>query len=80
MQNALMLFDPATGEPKPYPSEAAQWRSYHGFATAWLFNPWTGNRRYAGDVGSDPFGHAILSPRDALLAQRFDIVRPEHAV
>jgi hypothetical protein len=51
----LMLFDPATGEEKPYPSHAEQWRKYHG-ECAWLFNPWTGVRRDARDVGSDPFG------------------------
>lgn len=55
----LMRYDPATGDLKPYPSEANQWRQYHG-QTAWLFNPWTGKRRDARDVGSDPFGLAIV--------------------
>lgn len=55
---ALMRFDPATGEGRPYPSEANQWRHYNG-QCAWLFNPWTGTRRDARDVGSDPFGHLI---------------------
>ena len=54
----LMNLDPATGWSKPYPSHAAQWREHHG-KTAWLFNPWTGERRTAQDVGSDPFGHLI---------------------
>ena len=44
MQQSLMKFDPATGEENPYPSHAEQWRDYHGKA-AWLFNPWTGQRR-----------------------------------
>lgn len=57
-QSTLMKFDPATGAEKPYPSEAEQWRKYHG-ATAWLFNPWTGVRRLAEDVGSDPKGLLI---------------------
>lgn len=54
----LMRFDPATGEARPYPSETNQWRDYNG-QCAWLFNPWTGARRDARDVGSDPFGHLI---------------------
>lgn len=58
MQDELMKFDPATGEPKPHPSHAEQWRKYHG-PTAFLYNPFTGKVRDARDVGSDPFGHAI---------------------
>lgn len=61
-QNALMKFDPATGAENPYPSHAAQWREYHGLGTAWLFNPWTGARRDARDVGSDLLGRAIVPP------------------
>ena len=67
-QHSLMKFDPATGEPKPYPSHADQWRDWHGKATAWLFNPWTGTRRDAGDVGSDTFGQLILPPGEPLYA------------
>ena len=62
MQEELMKYDPATGEPKPYPSHAAQWREYHGSKhtpVAWLFNPWTGTRRHAADVGSDVAGLLI---------------------
>ncbi len=57
-QDELMKYSPATGEEKPYPSHADQWRSFNG-ATAWLFNPWTGERRDARDVGSDTFGMLI---------------------
>ena len=67
-QHSLMKFDPATGEQKPYPSHADQWREWHGKATAWLFNPWTGTRRDAGDVGSDTFGQLILPPGEQLYA------------
>jgi hypothetical protein len=59
--NELMLFDPATGDGQLYPSHAAQWRRYHG-EIAWLFNPWTGKRRNAADVGSDVYGLAIIPP------------------
>ena len=58
-QDKLMEFDPATGERRPYPCHAEQWRLYHGQRTAWLFNPWTGQRRDARDVGSDVQGLLI---------------------
>ena len=66
-QDTLMHFDPATGEPCPYPSHARQWRDFNG-DYAWLFNPWTGNRRDAGDVGSDPFGLLIAVEGEVLTA------------
>lgn len=76
-QHTLMKFDPATGEPKPYPSHADQWREWHGKATAWLFNPWSGERREAGDVGSDPFGHLILPPGEPVYAASENTERAE---
>lgn len=60
MSCRLMKFCPATGEERPYPSHAKQWREYHG-QTAWLINPYTGDRRKAEDVGLDPFGQLIDS-------------------
>ena len=60
MQDEVMKFDPATGERKPYPSHAEQWRRWHGLDCAWLFNPWTGARRNALDVGSDITGRLIV--------------------
>lgn len=66
MQETLMKFDPATGEARPYPSHAEQWRLYHGFTTAWLFNPWDGDRRSAGAVGTDPLGRAIVPPSEPM--------------
>lgn len=67
-QQALMRFDPATGEGKPYPSHAEQWRKWHGYRTAWLFDPWTGARRSAGDVGTDTVGQLIQPPTEPLYA------------
>lgn len=64
MQDALMKFDPATGEERPYPSHANQWRNWHG-TTAWLFDPWTGKRRNAYDVGSDVHG-LLIAPAGTL--------------
>lgn len=62
-----MLVDPADGSAKPYPSHAEQWRHHHG-ASAWLFNPWTGERRLAGDVGTDVFGHLIIPTGEPIFA------------
>ncbi|TFZ80592.1 hypothetical protein [Candidatus Macondimonas diazotrophica] len=67
-QQALMKFDPATGVAKPYPSHAAQWRKWHGEMTAWLFDPWTGRRRDAREVGSDVQGLFIIPPGDPVYA------------
>lgn len=66
-QWTLMLFDPMTCEPKPYPSHADQYRDYHG-ECAWLFNPWIGSRRNAYDVGSDRFGDLIRVDGELLIA------------
>jgi len=57
-QQEIMKFDPGTNRPNPYPSHAAQYRKYHG-ASAWLYNPWTGDLRALGDIGSDILGHLI---------------------
>jgi hypothetical protein len=66
-QQTLMRFDPANGTEQPYPSHAQQWRNFHG-KYAWLFNPWSGERRSAGDVGDDPFGLLILPPGEPIYA------------
>lgn len=63
MQDEVMLCDPATGKARPYPSHADQWRRHHGLDCAWLFNPWTGERRNALDVGSDVTGRLIVPTR-----------------
>ncbi len=62
-QQSLMKFDPATGEDKPYPSHADQYRKFHG-EVAWLFNPWTGCKRHPSVIGSDVFGSGIKEPSD----------------
>jgi len=58
MQDKLMKFDPTNGSRIPYPSQARQFREYHG-EVAWLFNPWSGHQRTSMDIGSDTFGHLI---------------------
>lgn len=57
-QYTIMKFDPCSGEQKPYPSHAWQYREYHG-QDAWLFDPWTGKRRDSRDIGTDVLGNAI---------------------
>ncbi len=69
-QSALMKFDPATGEDKPYPSHADQWRDWYGSTTAWLFNPWTGERRDARNVGRDILGHLVIPPGEPIYLAR----------
>lgn len=61
-QETIMKYDPATCRDMPYPSHAAQWRLWCGATLAWLYNPWTGERRDARDVGSDPQGLLIIPP------------------
>ena len=58
MQEALMKYSPDTGEERPYPSNAKQWREYHG-KVAWLYNPWTGEKRDPKDVGNDVYGEQL---------------------
>lgn len=62
-----MQYDPATGWGNPEPSDASAWREFNG-NYAWLFNPWTGERRDAGDVGSDTHGHLIVPPGEPIYA------------
>jgi hypothetical protein len=64
-QDSLMMFDPATGESHPFPSHAGQYRRHCGLI-AWLFNPWSGDRRDARDVGTDTFGLLIKPPGESL--------------
>ncbi len=58
-QYTLMKFDPASGSERPYPSHADQYREYHG-NVAWLYNPWNGDKRHPGDIGSDITGQLII--------------------
>lgn len=59
-QQEVMLCDPVSGSEKPFPSQAAQYREWHG-KIAWLYNPWTGEKRIHADVATDPFGYSIAA-------------------
>lgn len=59
-QRERMVYDPATGAETPYPSNAADWRKFHG-PVAWLYNPWTGEQRGPRDIGTDVHGLLVYS-------------------
>lgn len=58
MQSTPMKFDPMTGTANPEPTNADEYRKYHG-KVAWLYNPWTGTARDPRDIGSDVDGLLI---------------------
>ncbi len=60
-QEKIMLFDPFTGwsDMLPTPCHAAQSREFHGLM-AWMYNPWTGEKRNPGDIATDIMGSGIL--------------------
>ena len=60
----LMLYDPIRGIPKPYPSEAEQFREYTKHE-AWYYDPYTGYNRSPDEISSDPVGHLIVPPNSA---------------
>lgn len=66
-QMQRMDFSPDDCSKKPYPSQADQWRDYHG-ETVWFYNPWTGKARDARDIGSDTFGRLIIPPGENVVA------------
>ena len=72
----LMHYDPTNGSPKPYPSQADQYRTYHD-AVAWLFNPWTGANRDPRDIGTDVFGMLIVPPAEDIADTKVH-VEPEY--
>lgn len=76
-QDRLMRWDPANQGGSPYPSHAAQYRLFHG-QVAWLFNPWTGNRRDARDIGTDTFGHLISDGSAEIAARIAESSAPAH--
>ena len=58
LQQEIMRFDPHDGESRPYPTHTEQFRKFHG-KKAWIFNPWTGSMRDAGDIATDLQGLLI---------------------
>lgn len=68
MQTTEMLYCPVTGERGPVPITAAAWREQHRH-TAWVFNPWTGQKRSLGDVEQDPDGRLLLPPGEKPTAE-----------
>lgn len=60
-KSLVMLFDPANGQPNPFPSTVIAYRNWHG-EIAFIYNPYTGIMRNPKDIGSDVFGHFIEQP------------------
>ena len=74
-----MRYSPDTGEERPYPSNAKQWREYHG-RVAWLYNPWTGEKRDLRDIESDVFGKLIVPDTEVRLRYCCEVEMPESSV
>lgn len=67
-QKRLMQFNPETGVEALEPIFAEAWRKQN--KGAWLFNPWTGVKREAIEIGDDVFGFRIqdgVSPFESIL-------------
>ena len=79
MQEQLMKYSPDTGEEYPYPSNAKQWREYHG-RVAWLYNPWTGKQRDLLDIGSDVYGELIVPDTEVSHGYCCEVEMPESSV
>ena len=58
-QEKVMEYDPATGEKGCEPNLPDKYRKFHG-KLAWLYNPWTGDKRDPRDIGSDVQGFLIV--------------------
>jgi hypothetical protein len=54
-----MRYDPVTGAVAPQPEMAEAYRVHHG-PVAWLYNPWTREKRDARDIGTDVLGLLIV--------------------
>lgn len=64
LNNKPMRYDPVNGfliisSDESIITDPVKYREYHGHV-AWLYNPWTGQKRDARDIGSDTFGHLII--------------------
>lgn len=68
-QNEPMSFDPVTGQSFSNPVDVNDYRIAYG-KLAWLFNPWTGTKRDARDIGDDVLGLAIRIPNKKLQSSK----------
>lgn len=59
IQDTMLKYDPVTGDPLQYEMKAEEYRMRHPNAL-WVYNPWAGNKRHAGDADSDNYGVAIV--------------------
>jgi hypothetical protein len=56
-----MRYDPVTGNYAVRLATPEEYREHYG-SVAWLYDPWTGNKRDLRDVGTDPLGKLIVQP------------------
>lgn len=72
-QSTPLTHDPILGteinKHPTLPKNADDYRAYYG-SLAWLYNPWTGKPRHAGDIGTDTFGKLIIPPGEPVVADR----------
>lgn len=62
-----LKYNPMDGSPLFIQFEAAECRTIAP-GRVWRFNPWTGSRREAADIASDPQGYLIQPPDEPLYA------------
>ena len=65
-QSTEMNFSPDYGKADVYPKKAQEWREFHG-DVAWIYNPWTGDKRDPRDIGSDVLGLLIIPPNESIV-------------
>jgi len=63
-----MKFDPETGIKIPNTTPELYRENHTG--VAWLFNPWSGDKRDSRDIGSDVFGHLMVAPGESIKAMK----------
>jgi len=61
-----MKFDPETGIKIPNTTPELYRETHTG--VAWLFNPYTGDKRDSRDIGSDVFGLLMVAPGESIKA------------
>lgn len=72
-QKTPIRYSPHSGRDRMIKNQSAESYRDKNPRVLWRFNPWTGERRSNGDMRSDPQGHAILPPGEALTAAARDM-------
>jgi len=67
-KESYMKFDPETGIKIPNTTPELYRETHTG--VAWLFNPWSGDKRDSRDIGSDVFGLLMVAPGESIKAMK----------